>query len=45
MGTVNITAVDGANPFGYVASAIETVLSLARSAGVGLPRDATPGKG
>jgi regulator of protease activity HflC (stomatin/prohibitin superfamily) len=41
MGEVHVTAVDGANPFGYVAAAVEGVLGLARSAGLELPR---PGK-
>jgi flotillin len=36
MGEVHITAVDGANPFGYIASAMEGVLGLARSAGLSL---------
>jgi regulator of protease activity HflC (stomatin/prohibitin superfamily) len=37
MGEVHVTAVDGANPFGFIASAIESVLGLARSAGLSLP--------
>lgn len=37
MGEVHVTAVDGANPFGYVAAAVEGVLGLARSAGLRLP--------
>jgi flotillin len=37
MGEVHVTAVDGANPFGYVAAAVEGVLGLARSAGLELP--------
>jgi regulator of protease activity HflC (stomatin/prohibitin superfamily) len=37
MGEVHVTAVNGANPFGFIASAIESVLSLARSAGLSLP--------
>ncbi|HZF52398.1 MAG TPA: SPFH domain-containing protein [Polyangiaceae bacterium] len=37
MGEVHITAVDGANPFGYIASAVEGVLGLARSAGLNVP--------
>lgn len=38
MGEVHVTAVDGANPFGYVAAAVEGVMSLARSAGLELPK-------
>jgi regulator of protease activity HflC (stomatin/prohibitin superfamily) len=38
LGTVNVTAVDGANPFGFVAAAVEGVMSLARSAGLELPK-------
>ena len=38
MGEVHVTAVDGANPFGYVAAAVEGVLGLARSAGLELPK-------
>ncbi len=34
MGEVHVTAVDGANPFGYIAAAVEGVLGLARSAGL-----------
>jgi hypothetical protein len=37
MGQVNVTAVDGANPFAFVASAVEGVLGLARSAGLKMP--------
>jgi flotillin len=37
LGTVNVTAVDGANPFGFVAAAVEGVMGLARSAGLKLP--------
>lgn len=37
MGQVHVTAVDGANPFGYVAAAVEGVMSLARSAGLTTP--------
>ncbi len=37
MGEVHVTAVDGANPFGYIAAAVEGVLGLARSAGLQLP--------
>lgn len=42
MGEVHVTAVDGANPFGYVAAAVEGVLGLARSAGLELPSKAKP---
>jgi flotillin len=35
---VHVTAVDGANPFGYIAAAVQGVLGLARSAGLELPR-------
>jgi len=38
MGEVHVTAVDGANPFGYVAAAVEGVLGLVRSAGIELPQ-------
>lgn len=34
LGEVHITAVDGANPFGYIAAAVEGVMGLARSAGL-----------
>ena len=37
MGEVHITSVDGANPFGYIAAAVEGVMGLARSAGIALP--------
>lgn len=37
MGEVHITSVDGANPFGYIASAVEGVMGLARSAGLSMP--------
>lgn len=37
MGEVHVTAVDGANPFGYIAAAVEGVLGMARSAGLTLP--------
>lgn len=37
LGEIHITAVDGANPFGYIAAAIEGVMGLARSAGLKLP--------
>ncbi|MFO0758444.1 MAG: SPFH domain-containing protein [Byssovorax sp.] len=42
MGEVHITSVDGANPFGYIASAIEGVMGLARSAGLNVPSQKTP---
>lgn len=38
MGEVHVTAVDGANPFGYVAAAVEGVMGLARSAGLDLKK-------
>ncbi|MCA2977031.1 MAG: hypothetical protein INH41_25135 [Myxococcaceae bacterium] len=38
MGEVHVTAVDGANPFGYIAAAVEGVMGLARSAGLDLPK-------
>jgi hypothetical protein len=44
MGEVHITAVDGANPFGFVAAAVEGVMGLARSAGLKLPNGEQPGK-
>ncbi|HEY8211226.1 MAG TPA: hypothetical protein VIG99_27270 [Myxococcaceae bacterium] len=34
MGEVHVTAVDGANPFGYIAAAVEGVMGIARSAGL-----------
>ncbi|MGZ3457588.1 MAG: SPFH domain-containing protein, partial [Archangium sp.] len=37
MGEVHVTAVDGANPFGYIAAAVEGVMNLARSAGLQVP--------
>ncbi|XXU90981.1 hypothetical protein WMF21_25195 [Sorangium sp. So ce1099] len=37
MGEVHITAVDGANPFGYIAAAVEGVMGLARAAGLEVP--------
>jgi flotillin len=37
MGEVHVTAVDGANPFGYIAAAVEGVMGLARSAGLQEP--------
>ncbi len=42
MGQVHVTAVDGANPFGFVAAAVEGVLGLARSAGLQLPTAPAP---
>lgn len=39
MGEVHITAVDGANPYGYIAAAVEGVLGLARSAGLKPAKD------
>ena len=38
MGEVHVTAVDGANPFGYIAAAMEGVMGLARSAGLELKK-------
>ncbi|MFZ5468747.1 MAG: SPFH domain-containing protein [Myxococcota bacterium] len=38
MGEVHVTAVDGANPFGYIAAAVEGVMGLARAAGLELPK-------
>ncbi|MBN1203787.1 MAG: SPFH domain-containing protein [Myxococcaceae bacterium] len=40
MGEVHVTAVDGANPFGYIAAAVEGVMGLARSAGLKIPNAA-----
>lgn len=37
MGQVHVTAVDGANPFGFVAAAVDGVLGLARAAGLSVP--------
>ena len=37
LGEVHVTAIDGANPFGFVAAAMEALLGLARAAGVELP--------
>jgi len=34
MGEVHVTAVDGANPFGYIAAAVEGVMGIARAAGL-----------
>ena len=42
MGEVHVTAVDGANPFGYIAAAVEGVMGLARSAGLKVPSPAHP---
>ncbi len=42
MGEVHVTAVDGANPFGYIAAAVEGVMGLARSAGLELPKKPDP---
>jgi flotillin len=41
MGEVHVTAVDGANPFGYIAAAVEGVMGLARSAGLKVPTHPT----
>ena len=38
MGEVHVTAIDGANPFGYIAAAVEGVMGLARSAGLDLKK-------
>lgn len=38
MGEVHVTAVDGANPFGYIAAAVEGVMGLARSAGLDIKK-------
>ncbi len=38
MGEVHVTAVDGANPFGYIAAALQGVLGVARSVGLELPK-------
>jgi regulator of protease activity HflC (stomatin/prohibitin superfamily) len=40
MGQVHVTAVDGANPFGFVAAAVDGVLGLARAAGLNVPSTA-----
>lgn len=37
MGQVHVTTVDGANPFGFVAAAMDGVLGLARAAGLSVP--------
>ena len=42
MGEVHITSVDGANPFGFVAAAVEGVLGLARAAGLSMPAEGAP---
>jgi len=34
MGEIHVTAVDGANPFGFIAAAVEGVMGIARSAGL-----------
>jgi flotillin len=34
MGEVHVTSIEGANPFGYIAAAVEGVMGLARSAGL-----------
>ncbi len=36
-GEIHVTAIDGANPFGVIAAAVEGVLGLARAAGGELP--------
>ena len=41
MGQVHVTAIDGANPFGFVAAAVEGVLGLARAAGLPMPTTLT----
>lgn len=40
MGEVHVTAVDGANPFGYIAAAVEGVMGLARATGLEGPSGA-----
>jgi flotillin len=40
MGQVHVTAINGENPFGYIAAAVEGVLGLARSAGLQMPKPA-----
>ena len=42
MGQVHVTAIDGANPFGFVAAAVDGVLGLARSAGLSIPATRAP---
>jgi hypothetical protein len=42
MGEVHVTAVEGANPFGYIAAAVEGVMGLARSAGLQVPAKREP---
>ena len=42
MGQVNVTAIDGANPFGFVAAAVDGVLGLARAAGLSIPATRAP---
>lgn len=39
IGEVRVTAVEGANPFGYVAAAVEGVMGLARGVGLGEGKD------
>jgi hypothetical protein len=43
-GEMHITAVNGANPFGVIAAAVESVLGLARSAGLELPKAKSEGE-
>lgn len=38
MGEVHVTAFEGANPYGYIVSAVEGVMDLARSAGLAAPK-------
>lgn len=42
MGQVHVTAVEGANPFGFVAAAVEGVLGMARAAGLSVPAVSRP---
>ncbi|MEP7120272.1 MAG: SPFH domain-containing protein [Byssovorax sp.] len=44
MGHVNVTAIGGENPFGYIVAAVDGVLGMARAAGLDLPmaKDRTP---
>jgi hypothetical protein len=44
MGHVNVTAIGGENPFGFIVAAVDGVLGMARAAGLDLPltRDRTP---
>lgn len=39
MGEIHVTAVDGANPFGFIAAAVEGVMGIARSAGLKPPKN------